>query len=739
MPFDALRGLSSPAPRRNPADEDARSLLRAARTGDRRAAVQLAAAVARSRQIAPARTLEEQGAAILDMLEAAGWTLSSPALKVRHATSPDGTVTLWLKPEVLYVSGGKNYKNARSWGSIRLTYEDVRVGWLSDLVQSLLNEGDWNEEHFRSSNPEGFCACVDLRRPCAYCRAERGQKRNPGDQDLRSLARELAEAPSVPAAEALGRAVERRVTPESFAVLADSLALVAAKAEASERRKPRKGRYGTIPDFLHACSRFKVRHQAIMDVWEALSKFYARVVFDVESSTRYEIARAAAERHGLKRGYGYGGRANNPLEFLLPSVAGGIVGGIAYDLVGAPVARKVRNVLGRRANPAPAGPGSRVGVLLEAHGFATGRVRVPKLAAAVGAIRPEQLRNWTRPQVAAQAAEWAVEGAETPEEGARLRALAARLGFRGRAGNPDEETRRRARTARHGTGLDKQRAARAAERSGVKVGLAAAWESVERAAPGITWAGFSSALALAGRDALDGSREVTTLGSRHEVKFVPSSEGVDVRVVDPFRPHDRARQTRAVLVSFDEIEGLERGRRANPAPLAASLLLVGNPEHQTKSLGTRTFRKRNDGGFRMILPAERVKGTVSFAEAQRRWPGQVRVAEAAFKDFHGGAEPSDDVILYDDGRKDVQVAWVAGRSPEVTYGGAKEDVPDGSVKDDALYVHKTNEEAEKGKGPDRPTYLIGLVPKKGANSKDPVTKDFMLIGSMIAKKGWLRK
>lgn len=38
----------------------------------------------------------------------AGWTLSSTYLKVRHATSPDGRVRVWFKPQALWVSEGKH-------------------------------------------------------------------------------------------------------------------------------------------------------------------------------------------------------------------------------------------------------------------------------------------------------------------------------------------------------------------------------------------------------------------------------------------------------------------------------------------------------------------------------------------------------------------------------------------------------------------------------------------------------
>jgi hypothetical protein len=174
-------------------------------------------------------------------------------------------------------------------------------------------------------------------------------------------------------------------------------------------------------------------------------------------------------------------------------------------------------------------------------------------------------------------------------------------------------------------------------------------------------------------------------------------------------------------------------RRRN-SPMA-SLLLVGNGRDAGRVLGRRAAPPRlpNRGGFKVDLPRDRVKGTITLAEARRRWPERVEFGEAAFKDFHrGSAQVSNDVILYDDGKKEVTVGWTAGTSPEVTYGGATTDTPDGSTKNEALWVHKTGEESG------RPTYLVGLVPPKDRrNPRNPVTTDFQLIGNMTAKKGWL--
>lgn len=182
-------------------------------------------------------------------------------------------------------------------------------------------------------------------------------------------------------------------------------------------------------------------------------------------------------------------------------------------------------------------------------------------------------------------------------------------------------------------------------------------------------------------------------------------------------------------------------RKGNPLLGAtASLMLVGNPGRKARRSNPRrrNYAEADGEGFKMILPEDKVLGTMTLAQARSRWGSQIQRGIASFRDFHGGAEPSDDVIVYDDGSDDVRIGWVGGRSPEVTYGGARTDVPDGSVKSDALYVHKTNDPKENG-GRDAPTYLVGLVPKRAPVGSAPLTRDFMLIGSMVAKKGWLQE
>jgi hypothetical protein len=173
------------------------------------------------------------------------------------------------------------------------------------------------------------------------------------------------------------------------------------------------------------------------------------------------------------------------------------------------------------------------------------------------------------------------------------------------------------------------------------------------------------------------------------------------------------------------------GRRQRNSPMVP-LLLVGNGRDAGRVLGQRPAPRRpNRGGFQVELPKDRIIDRIGLADARRRWPKQVEFGEAAFIDFHRGTTKVDDeVILYDDGKKEVTVLWNGGKTNEVTYSGARKDVPDGSIKGDALYVHQVGEDSGK------PSYLFGVVPKDG-NPRAPVTRDFMILGNMTSKKGWL--
>lgn len=58
---------------------------------------------------------------LLKAFAAHGWTVR-PGLKVPHATSPDGTLRYWLKPQAVWVSRGTSHALAGA----RSTFEDMR-------------------------------------------------------------------------------------------------------------------------------------------------------------------------------------------------------------------------------------------------------------------------------------------------------------------------------------------------------------------------------------------------------------------------------------------------------------------------------------------------------------------------------------------------------------------------------------------------------------------------------------
>jgi len=69
------------------------------------------------------RTFKQAQAEILDVLQGKGWRLSLRSLKIPHATSPDGWLRLWFKPQAIYYTAGShNFGDARS-----LHEDDIRT------------------------------------------------------------------------------------------------------------------------------------------------------------------------------------------------------------------------------------------------------------------------------------------------------------------------------------------------------------------------------------------------------------------------------------------------------------------------------------------------------------------------------------------------------------------------------------------------------------------------------------
>lgn len=60
-------------------------------------------------------------ATLLTTLTAMGWKVS-PALKIPHATSPDGSIRLWFKPQAIH------YTKVSHWGTLH-EFKNARAVW----------------------------------------------------------------------------------------------------------------------------------------------------------------------------------------------------------------------------------------------------------------------------------------------------------------------------------------------------------------------------------------------------------------------------------------------------------------------------------------------------------------------------------------------------------------------------------------------------------------------------------
>lgn len=66
-------------------------------------------------------TFAKQKTAILAHLRTHGWE-TKPDLKVPHATSPDGRLRLWFRPQAVWASHGSSH----DMGSARSIFVDIR-------------------------------------------------------------------------------------------------------------------------------------------------------------------------------------------------------------------------------------------------------------------------------------------------------------------------------------------------------------------------------------------------------------------------------------------------------------------------------------------------------------------------------------------------------------------------------------------------------------------------------------
>ncbi len=64
--------------------------------------------------------------ALLEGLAALGWSISSPALKVPHATSPGGSLRLWFKPQAVHYTSTRAPVAAMMQPMMRHTLGEAR-------------------------------------------------------------------------------------------------------------------------------------------------------------------------------------------------------------------------------------------------------------------------------------------------------------------------------------------------------------------------------------------------------------------------------------------------------------------------------------------------------------------------------------------------------------------------------------------------------------------------------------
>lgn len=63
-------------------------------------------------RLAAAKTYDEAKDALMFYLKAHDWKVSAAGLKIPHATSPDGNVRLWFRPQAIYFTVGEHVSGA---------------------------------------------------------------------------------------------------------------------------------------------------------------------------------------------------------------------------------------------------------------------------------------------------------------------------------------------------------------------------------------------------------------------------------------------------------------------------------------------------------------------------------------------------------------------------------------------------------------------------------------------------
>lgn len=97
-------------------------------------------------------TFAEAKSAIWSALRDAGWSMSDPHLKVRHATSPDGDLRLWFKAQAVYESQGRHTLSA-----LAKIVPPSRMGHFDTpmVVQEIFRQGEGDKWDFEPATRDG--------------------------------------------------------------------------------------------------------------------------------------------------------------------------------------------------------------------------------------------------------------------------------------------------------------------------------------------------------------------------------------------------------------------------------------------------------------------------------------------------------------------------------------------------------------------------------------------------------
>lgn len=98
----------------------------------------------------PSKTFAQAQLELLNLLEKKGWTVAK-GLKIPHATFSQGLYRLWFKPQAIYASYGKDFKD---FGKARSLYaEDIRFSDLEKLESALYKAADTTVKKWKAANP----------------------------------------------------------------------------------------------------------------------------------------------------------------------------------------------------------------------------------------------------------------------------------------------------------------------------------------------------------------------------------------------------------------------------------------------------------------------------------------------------------------------------------------------------------------------------------------------------------